>query len=261
MSDNWDDWEDDFGSANNQPTPTATTSNDDYAWVDDSSQDNSSLNGGVSQASNWQEDFPDDSSNQGYTRGNEINGSDSTDFNDFSNNEIENNVTNRRFNLNMKQAGIVIAGGFVVLALLLYILNNINFSKKPVPQQAYNNEATQQQSSNTAPQEQPAQQAQVQTQPTVKSDVSLITVPKDTTIDYSGKIYEATGMVTDKQKYLCDNQVVYLIKVDIQMGTNSMSANYFCGYNVFNSVSVGDVVTVNYQQVSDTCFSVNTLVK
>ena len=270
MAEGWDDWDDDFGTTdNNQPMPTSTTSNDDYAWVDDNTQASSSFNGGDNQFSDWQEDSSQDTNwgtpqgTQQTLQGFETNSS-MDDFGDFGGAEIENNNT-KKFNLGLKQAGVIIAGGFILLALILYVISNINVSKKPTNTNSTQTNQQQQQNTNQNNSSQTSNQnnanEEASTPKTNKSDVALITVPKSTSVDYSGKIYEATGSVVNKTKYLCDNQLVYLIQVEIPFGSDTMTVNYFCGYNVYNNVATGDVVTVNYQQVSDTCFSVNTLVK
>lgn len=237
------DFEDDWGE---QPMPTSTPSEDNYIWDDSSSQDNSGFEGGTGQFDGWQ------GGSQIQDTGN-IN-----DIDDFSGATTPTN----RFNLSMKQAGVVIAGGFIVLALVLYFISNININKKPRQSNQVPTQQTQQQPVQQT-QQQPMQQTEAQPtqQPVSKSDVALVNVPNNTQVDYSGKIYEATGSVTNKSRYLTNNQLVYLIQVEIPFGSESMVVNYFCGYNVYNSVNSGDVVTVNYQQVSDTCFSVNTLIK
>ena len=163
-------------------------------------------------------------------------------FGDFGGAELN---SGKKVSLNLKSAGMLIAVSFVLLAIVLFAINSINAKPASKPQQQQGQQQT---------------QPQAQTKP-AKSDVSLIPVPSTTQVDYSGKIYEATGTVTSKSKYLCGNQVVYLIKVEIQMGGSAMNISYFCGYNVYNGVSNGDVVTVKYQQVSDACFSVNTISK
>ena len=118
MAEGWDDWDDSFGTAdNNQPMPTSTTSNDDYAWVDDNTQASSSFNGEESQLSNWQEDdFSQDLSNNDWSTSQSSN----DDWSDFSSNS---DVNDKKFNLNLKQAGVIIAVGFILLALVLYIIN------------------------------------------------------------------------------------------------------------------------------------------
>lgn len=262
MADGWDNWDDGFGDTDNQPMPTGTTSNDDYAWVDENTQASSSFSSEEDNFSDWQgasqdTDWGTSQDTKQVSQGFESNSS-VDDFSDFG----DNNNT-KKFNLNLKQAGIIIAGGFIMLALLLYIVSNINVSKKPMTTTNNSNQINQSQQQQNVPQSdsQVAQKEEVPISNTNKSDVSLITVPNNTSVDYSGKIYEATGSVVKKTKYLCENQLVYLIQVEIPFGSDNMTVNYFCGYNVYNNVATGDVVTVNYQQVSDTCFSVNTLVK
>ena len=86
-------------------------------------------------------------------------------------------------------------------------------------------------------------------------------LPPDVTIDYTGEKYETTGQVHNKLKYLDNSQVIYCIQVNAKIGEGNKLVSYYCGYNVFESVSEGDTVSLTYQIVSDTCYSVNTISK
>ena len=197
MAEGWDDWNDGFEDISSQSIPTNTTSNDDYAWVDDNTQASSSFNGEESQLSNWQEDdFSQDlsnndwstsqSSNDDWSTSNSSNDDWSTsqssndDWGDFSSNS---DVNDKKFNLNLKQAGVIIAVGFILLALILYIINSINISKKPAD---INQQQEQQQSVSQSNTVNNQVNEGVSNTSTNKSDVGLVSVPNNASIDYSG---------------------------------------------------------------------------
>lgn len=86
-------------------------------------------------------------------------------------------------------------------------------------------------------------------------------LPNDVDADYTGDVYESDGTIKSKTKYLENSQVVYCLEIEANIGDKSKLIKYYCGYNTFDSVSTGDKVSVTYQVVSDTCYSVNTISK
>lgn len=144
---------------------------------------------------------------------------------------------------------VVVCG--IVLALVYFLLN-IELKKKPVAQtQAPAITQQVQQPTNT-------QQATV---PSNGGNISLMPLDDSVHIDYSGVVYESTGLVTGKLKYLQNNQVVYCIEVSIQAGATTQKIAYYCSYSTWSAVRDGDIVSVKYQQVSNNCFSVNEILK
>lgn len=146
--------------------------------------------------------------------------------------------------LSAKTVGIIIAVALAVLALVLMGLSNLSFSKK----------------SDVVEQSTEAPNSPTEGVNTQRDSVSLQEVPSDTQIDYSGDITDVNGTIISKKEYLLDGQVLYCLEISVGI-QNEQSIHYFCGYNVYDSVSVGDSVLVSYQQVSDTCYSINTISK
>lgn len=174
--------------------------------------------------------------------------------------EIHTAQTETHASLSYKTVGVVVAIILAVLALIILGLSNIHLVKKEPVQQVKQVEQEQQ----------PAQDKDIEpTQPQVTQDEpkvstsgnTLVEVPDSTYIDYSVKTIQSQGVVQSLSRYLQDGQVIYCINLDITMGKTSTEVKYYCGYNVFKQVKVGDIVTVDYQQVSDTCFSVCTISK
>lgn len=156
-----------------------------------------------------------------------------------------NNVALEEKNLSFKTVGVLIAVALVVIAIVLLGVRRFSINKKT-------NVDT---NTSTNVNEQPVADI---SQPI--GGTTLKEVPSDTVINYNGNVLENEGSIHNKVKYLLDGQVIYCLEISIGM-QNTQSIHYFCGYNVYDSVSIGDVVTVSYQQVSDTCYSVNTISK
>lgn len=103
------------------------------------------------------------------------------------------------------------------------------------------------------------QDAQKVTKPS--NNGGMTELPNDVAVDYSGDLFESSGTIHNKIKYLENSQVVYCLELKANIGDRSKLIKYYCGYNTFNSVDEGDTVKVSYQVVSDTCYSVNTISK
>lgn len=175
---------------------------------------------------------------------------------------------NSHVSLGYKTVGIVVAIILAVLALVILGLSNIRLVKKTDNTPKVHQEQT----NNTQPQQTQPQKTQSTTvieenetssSSTTQSSsgTSLTDVPSSTYIDYSGKVISSQGVVQSLYRYLQDGQVIYCIDISITIGTTSTSVKYYCGYNVYKQVKIGDILTVDYQQVSDTCFSVCTISK
>lgn len=147
-------------------------------------------------------------------------------------------------NLGYKSVAVIIAVAFVILALILAFVNGIRVKKK-----------------NTAQ----ATQTVATTEQSVKTDTTtgttLITIPSSTDLDYTGDVYESSGTVTEKQKYLINNQVVYDLVITINAGATTQRVDFYCTYSAFDSCSVGDLIQVKYQVVEEGYISVSEINK
>lgn len=198
------------------------------------------------------DDYWEQTSNesQGYMSNTDIPQQSSEEF--WQNQAEPNNFGQKKDNLStpiLIVAFVIVCG--IILAFVYFLLN-IEVKKKPVQQ-------------NPAPAisqqvQQPTKQAQT-TPAVTNGSVSLMPLDDSVHIDYSGVIYESTGLVTGKLKYLQNNQVVYCIEVSIQAGATTQKIAYYCSYSTWSAVRDGDIVSVKYQQVSNNCFSVNEILK
>lgn len=165
-----------------------------------------------------------------------------------------------------KTVAIIIAVLLAVGVLLLMFMDSLSIKKKPAVE-----DKSQKQ------QEQLQQQGQVE-EPVVdepednnqgadtqkeqpQTSGGMVELPADTALNYNSDVLSASGVVHDRVRYLENTQVVYCVKIVLSFGTSQQLVNYYCGYDVYNSISEGDVVTVKYQQVSDSVFSVCNIAK
>ena len=184
------------------------------------------------------------------------------------------------FNFGYKTVGVVVAVGLILIAFVILFLSKLDLVKKPVdtPQPVQVQQEQQQlQQQQEVQQETQVQQQETQieeSQPQIdntqngyqeysESQVSngLVSIPDSTSLDYSSNVTQAQGVVSSLSRYLQDGQVVYCVNLDISIGTSTTPVHYYCGYNVYKQISVGDILNVEYQQVSDNCFSVCTISK
>ena len=213
------------------------------------------------------------------------NGGDSEEFHVDDVPELE--QPSQGFNFGYKTVGVVVAVGLILIAFVILFLSKLDLVKKPVDtpqpvqvqqeQQQLQQQQEVQQETQVQQQEtqieEPQQETQVQqsqiddtqsdNQGYSESQVSngLVNIPDSTSLDYSSNTTQAQGVVSSLSRYLQDGQVIYCVNLDISIGTSTTPVHYYCGYNVYKQISVGDILNVEYQQVSDNCFSVCTISK
>lgn len=174
----------------------------------------------------------------------------------------------KSYKFGYKAVGVILLIAMIILAGIFMFLDKISIQKKdPVPQQPVqqssgenNGDAigTNASSENVRGTETPVQEPEQTTQ---TSSGGMTALPPDVAIDYTGEILTTTGQVHNKLKYLENSQVIYCVQINALIGDSNKMVNYFCGYNVFDSVTEGDNVTLSYQAVSKDCYSVNTITK
>jgi len=172
------------------------------------------------------------------------------------------------FNFGYKTVGVVVAVGLILIAFVILFLSKLDLVKKPAD--TSQSIQVQQEQQQLQQQQEIQQETQVQQQETqvqepqqsqAHNDSQFVSIPDSTSLDYSSSITQSQGVVSSLSRYLQDGQVIYCINLDISIGTSTTSVHYYCGYNVYKQISVGDILNVEYQQVSDSCFSVCTISK
>lgn len=153
------------------------------------------------------------------------------------------NGEEKEVNLGYKTVGAILAGIFIIVAIILICMNNIHIKKKPA-----NNTQTAQTTQATSTTQASTEVSVAQKQ----NGVSLIEVGSDVKMTYNENILETSGVITSKKIFLDKKQLLYCIGINV-VGNN---INYYCNYGSYTSVSVGDQVTVKYQLVDDDYISV-----
>ena len=192
--------------------------------------------------------FDEDVSQQNLDNSADFNSS-SDDMNNLSQSESNVDASSpRSFNFKYKTVGVFIAVVLVVIVVLITAIDNR-------PRVSYNNQVQQQNQALDISNSAEVGASNTATEAT--QGLGLVDITNNTDLDYSGNAVTAQGVVSDLHKFLQNGQVIYRVDISLSVGVSSTVVYYYCNYNVYNQLSVGDVLNVNYQQVSDSCFSVN----
>lgn len=168
--------------------------------------------------------------------------------------------------------GLILIGVLIFVLIMLGLLDRVQVTKKSPVQQpqaqvqqgVVENTGKHKTDANSSVNKEDAKNNQVpvpKQEQVAQSSEGLRELPADTVMDYAGAVVKSKGTIHDKVKYLSGDMVIYCLKINTSIGGKSQMVDYYCGYNVFSSVSTGDEVTIDYQLVSRNCFSVNTISK
>lgn len=142
----------------------------------------------------------------------------------------------KEVNLGYKSVAFILAGLFIVLALILVGVSKINVNKRETPKSTQSTEVVQQSTEQVAN----------------TSGVNLIEVGSNISLNYSESILETDGVITAKKIFLVDSQLIYRLDVSA-LGTK---VSYYCNYASYKSVNTGDKVLLKYQLVDEDYISV-----
>lgn len=153
-----------------------------------------------------------------------------------------------------KVAGAVVAGVLILVALIIFGLSKIEITKKPKSTAQVSKTEVSQTSETSVSS---SKKDEVETTVSVNPDyIALVKIKSEDKLDYTVSELETTGVVSNKSCYLQDNQVIYLLDISIGAGASYLDVKYYCPYDTYSSVSLDDIVTVKYKQVSDSSFAV-----
>lgn len=282
-TDDWDDWGDDTSS---QPTTAnndeglgdlgdqseqqpAKSSDDDWgAWSgtqSDTSQQTESSNDG------WGDWGSSSQQNGGFINPNQSDDNfidPSQDNSQSWANQPQDYQTQQvteppiKTNFSTKTIAFIVAGGILVVALLLMGIDKVHINKKDTTNTNTNTTVVQEEQRNTggssSQQEQSNQVAESQTS---MDSAVLVEIPNSTSMTYSNDTLKANGKVTDKKKYVQGKQIVYCVEITIAVGSSSETVNYYCTSATFNQIGKGDILIVNYVQVDDSYISITNVEK
>lgn len=137
----------------------------------------------------------------------------------------------------MKKAGVI--ASVVIILLVLLFLGLRNLSRKA--------DASVESNVSYTPQDAIA-----------SSDKKLSKVVNEGILSFDSDIISTTGTISMKSLYLDGTQLICYIEVTLD-DIEGTKVGYFCSYGVFKSLSNGLRVSVDYQRVSDSVFSVFSL--
>ena len=283
-SSDWDNWDmpstenssnnqsnvnsDDFSNDWDMPSQGNQSSSQDDDWDNwGSASESSNSSGSQNDWDNWDNDFDNEvaqenTSNQ--SSGQFLNQGSQNDFDDFQSQETFTNPVQETpaVNVNKKMAALIIAGVFIVLALVFLFFDGLKVTKNDTSQQQVqqNQQQTQQQQAHQSQQQAQQSQQSQQSNNTSSNDV-IVEVPNSVSLNYSGDVLEANGTVTQKIKMVQGNQLIYKIVISSNINGQTQSINYYCTYSSYNAVSKGDLVIITYQQVNDGYISINSITK
>lgn len=281
-TDDWDDWGDDTSS---QPAPA----NNDDGWGDwgdqseqqpakSSDDDWGDWSGTQSDTSQQTESSNDGCGNWGSSsqqNGGFINQNQSDDnFIDPSQDDSQSwanqpqdyqtqQVTEPpiKINFSTKTIAFIVAGGILVVALLLMCVDKVHINKKDTTNTNNTTVVQEEQQNSGGSSSQQEQSNQVAESQTSMDSAVLVEIPNSTSMTYSNDTLKANGKVTDKKKYVQGKQIVYCVEITIAVGSSSETVNYYCTSATFNQIGKGDILIVNYVQVDDSYISITNVEK
>lgn len=146
----------------------------------------------------------------------------------------------KKFNVNYKQASLIIAGICIVVAFVFFSISKIHIT----PENANVHQQNIQKEANKINQEQ------------TSTNKELKYIAENVSIQYNSDVLTSSGVVKDKTRYLLGNQLIYDIVIEIPTGTATASMHYYCGKDAYGTVSKGTTVTVEYQVADDNYYSI-----
>ena len=139
----------------------------------------------------------------------------------------------------MKKAGVIAAVCLFVIVLILVAVHNGSSDRKE----------------GGAVSVSPSSSTNVSSATTRGYDVGMYKITDSSLLDYTQPVIQTKGTVHTKQCLLDGTQVVYLLTITLDE-LNSSSVKYYCTYQVYNSVEEGTRLTVSYQKLTESSFSV-----
>lgn len=211
----WDDWGNEDESNNSSTDLNQTTVSEDVHWGTEDESNN--LNTSSTQASmNW------DNTDTSW-------GNTDTSWGNTENNQEQQDMQSQVGQAVPKSIGpktlafaILVIG--LALALVFLFISKININKKETPTKM------------------------MQSQPVaMQYDIGL----KEVAGINSNQEYTVNGSVYNKLYYATTNQVLCGIQIKIDFGSKSEIWTYYCAYNIYKQVDIGDTVEVTYSKPND----------
>lgn len=143
-----------------------------------------------------------------------------------------------------KKIGIILFVACVLLALGITACSHIKIQKKDKV--------------NTSQSEQVSQIDES----VADTEVSATSVSGDNSENTeSSSEQDTVGVVNDKYCYLEGSQVLYCIQINVIIGDVAQPVSYYCTYSTYESVNVGDKLTLSYKNTTQNTFALISVAK
>lgn len=211
----WEDWGNEDESNNSSTDSNQATVSKDVQWGTEDESNNSNISSTQASAS-W--DNTDTSwDNTDTSWGNAENNQEQQDMQSQVGQAVPKSI-------GPKTLAFAMLGIGLALALVFLFISKININKKEAPTKM------------------------MQSQPVaMQYDVGL----KEVTGINSNQEYTVNGSVYNKLYYATANQVLCGIQIKIDFGSKSEIWTYYCAYNIYKQVDIGDTVEVTYSKPND----------
>jgi len=163
----------------------------------------------------------------------------------------------------LKKVGVIIFVFCIVLALGLVFLRRVHITRKDTPKSTPSVVSQQEgQEVQSKPIDSQTTQKQDSQQPDNKSgsasadSVVLNKVVAEEKLNYSGTDQTTIGQVESKNCYLQGTQIVYCVSIKATMGTSEQTMKYYCTYSTYESLQVGQSLSVIYKQTTANTFAI-----
>lgn len=166
--------------------------------------------------------------------------------------------------LSMAKTTALIVCAFIVVALILSFFNGIKINKKDTTQTTTQAQVQQSETQQTQQTQQTDTTQQAQTQNTQAQDSSenavLVAVPSDMQLG-ADNMAVSNAVITNKQRYLINNQVIYDLVMIVGTGDTSQTMHFYCTYSSYDAVNTGDTVKVSWYEVQKGYYSIYSVEK
>lgn len=211
----WEDWgnEDESNNSSTELNQTAVSKDEYWGTEDESNNSNAS----PTQASASWDDTDTSWGNTDASWGNTENNQEQQDMQSQAGQAVPKSI-------GPKTLAFAMLGIGLALALVFLFISKININKKETPTKM------------------------MQSQPVaMQYDIGL----KEVTGINSNQEYTVNGSVYNKLYYATANQVLCGIQIKIDFGSKSEIWTYYCAYNIYKQVDIGDTVEVTYSKPND----------
>lgn len=151
----------------------------------------------------------------------------------------------------------------IVLALGLVFLRRVHITRKNTPSSTVSQQEEREAQDKPVEKQTTQKQSQEAQKPSNGSSggssadsVVLNKIVAEDKLSYSGADQTTVGKVKAKNCYLQGTQIIYCIDIEATMGTAGQVMQYYCTYSTYESLGVGQALSVIYKQTTANTFAI-----